>query len=262
MEREAMKQYTVNEVAKLSGVSVRTLHHYDEIGLLKPAFIGENRYRYYGPQELLRLQQILFHREFGIPLSEIAALIDQPGLDRVAVLKAHKTRLEQEAKRYRQLIETIDRTIARLNGETKMQDAELYKGFSPEKQAEYEKWLIARYGADMEARIAQGKAKLGKMSDAERAQAMTALADLEHGLAEGLRRGLPANSDSLDPLLSGHRAWVALMWGRECSSEAYAGLADLYLAHPDFRTRYETIEPGFCDYLTTAMKAYAARQPA
>ena len=257
-----MKGYTVKEVAKLSGVSVRTLHHYDEIGLLKPASIGENRYRYYGREELLRLQQILFHREFGIPLSEIAALIDKPSLDRVEMLNQHKTRLAAEARRYRQLIETIDRTIAQLNGEKKMQDADLYKGFSPEKQAEYEKWLIDHYGADMQKRIAESKTKLGKMSDAERQQAMTTLADLEHGLAEGLRRGVPANSTSLDPLLTGHRAWVALMWGRECPPQAYAGLADLYLAHPDFRARYEKIETGFCDYLTTAMKAYATRQPA
>ena len=77
-----MKTLTVTEVARVSGVSVRTLHHYDQIGLLKPAFTGRNRYRHYGQEELLRLQQILLHRELGIPLAEIGAILDDPGFDR------------------------------------------------------------------------------------------------------------------------------------------------------------------------------------
>ena len=81
-----MSNYTVKQLARLSGVSVRTLHHYDEIGLLRPAFIGENRYRYYGREELLRLQDILFHRELGVPLQEIGRLLEHEGRDRVAIL--------------------------------------------------------------------------------------------------------------------------------------------------------------------------------
>ena len=75
-----MKTYTVNQLTQLAGISVRTLHHYDDIGLLKPAFTGDNRYRYYGEEELLRLQQILIHRELDIPLADIAAMLDAPGL--------------------------------------------------------------------------------------------------------------------------------------------------------------------------------------
>ena len=75
-----MGTYTVKQLARLSGVSVRTLHHYDEIGLLGPAFVGENRYRYYGREELLRLQDILFHRELGVPLQEIRRLLATTGV--------------------------------------------------------------------------------------------------------------------------------------------------------------------------------------
>src|SRR6185503_20367649 len=85
--------YTVKQLARLSGVSVRTLHHYDEIGLLKPSFLGENRYRYYGREELLRLQDILFHRELGVPLQEIGKLLATEGRDRVAILREHRERL-------------------------------------------------------------------------------------------------------------------------------------------------------------------------
>ena len=85
--------YTVKQVAKLSGVSVRALHHYDEIGLLKPAHIGTNRYRYYGEEELLRLQQILIHRELDIPLAEIAEVLDAPDFDRLATLRVQREKL-------------------------------------------------------------------------------------------------------------------------------------------------------------------------
>src|SRR5438105_14624569 len=95
---------TVSEVAKLSGVSVRTLHHYDEIGLLKPDSVGANGYRYYGRDELLRLQQILFHRELGFPLEEIAKVLDAPGFDRAAALRAHRDKLQAERRRYGQLV--------------------------------------------------------------------------------------------------------------------------------------------------------------
>jgi DNA-binding transcriptional MerR regulator len=251
--------YTVKQVARLSGVSVRALHHYDEIGLLKPAQVGANRYRYYGEEELLRLQQILIHRELDIPLAEIAAILDAPGFDRLATLRAQRDKLEREAKRYADLVATIDRTIARLKGDRAMQDADLYKGISPEKQAEYEKWLIDRYGGDMPERIETSRKSWSQLTEAEQQVLQDELRDLEQGLAEGLRRNVPPQSTSLDPLLARHRAWVAHMWDKPCPPEAYAGLADLYLSHPDFITRYETIEPGFAEYLAAAMKAYARR---
>jgi DNA-binding transcriptional MerR regulator len=254
-----MKRYTVKQLASLSGVSVRTLHYYDQIGLLRPAFTGENRYRYYGSAELLRLQQILFHRELDVPLLEIAALLDRPGFDRIAVLMEHRARLLGEADRYRKLVETIDRTIAGLKGERAMEHADLYRGFAPQKQEEYEKWLLERYGADMQQGIDMSKAKYASLSESERAKVMADLARIEADLAESCRRKVPAELPALDPVLTRHRDWVGFMWDRACAPHAYAGLADLYLAHPDFRSRYETLAPGFCEYLVTAMKTHAAR---
>src|SRR5215216_4902980 len=96
------KMLTVKEVAKLSGISVRALHHYDEIGLLKPASIGRNSYRYYGRDELLRLQQILLHRELDIPLNGIRAILDDPKFDQLEALRQQRDKLASEAKRYAQ----------------------------------------------------------------------------------------------------------------------------------------------------------------
>lgn len=254
-----MKMLTVKQVAKLSGVSVRALHHYDEIGLLRPAHVGNNRYRYYGREELLRLQQILIHRELDIPLASIGAILDAPGFDRLATLAAQRDRLAAEATRYAQLVRTIDRTIADIKGDRVMRNADLYKGISAEKQAEYEKWLIEKYGGDMPERIERSQKKYESLAEAEKAGLQDELRELEEALADGLRNGVAADSVALAPLLDRHRAWVGQMWDRQCPPEAYAGLADLYLSHPDFIKRNEVIETGFSEYLPSAMKSYAKR---
>ena len=254
-----MKMLTVKQVAKISGVSVRALHHYDEIGLLKPASIGRNGYRYYGRDELLRLQQILLHRELDIPLGEIRAILDDPNFDQLDALRQQRDRLAAEAKRYAELVRTIDRTIADLNGENAMRNADLYKGISAEKQAEYEKWLIEKYGGDMPDRIAASRKKYESLSDAEKAALNDELMEVETAWADAMKNGVPADSRSLDPLLRRHRDWVAAMWNKPCPPEAYAGLADLHLSHPDFVTRYEAFGEGFSDYHAASMKAYAKR---
>lgn len=254
-----MATYTVKQLARLSGVSVRTLHHYDEIGLLKPAFLGENRYRYYGREELLRLQDILFHRELGVPLQEIGRLLELQGPDRVAILREHREWLADRVERSRQLLATIDRTIADLNGAGAMDDKELYKGFSPEKQAEYEDWLVDRFGGDMRQRIEDSKAKVAALGKDGMAARMAEGEAASLALAAAFKAGTAPADPTNDPLLARHHAWIAAMWDKACPPAAYAGLADLYLEHPDFRANFDKNGEGFTDWLTTAMKAYAAR---
>ena len=251
--------YTVKQLARLSGVSVRALHHYDEIGLLRPAFIGENRYRYYGREELMRLQDILFHRELGVPLQEIAKLLANDGRNRMEILTEHRAMLAERVERSRQLLDTIDRTIAELQGENPVKDKDLYRGFAPEKQAEYEDWLVDRFGGDMRERIEHSKTRLnalGKDGMAERlAEGEAAAVALANAFKAGAAPDDPAN----DPLLARHHAWIAAMWDKACPPQAYAGLADLYVAHPDFRANFDKNGDGFTDWLVAAMKAYAAR---
>ena len=141
-----------------------------------------------------------------------------------------------------------------------MKNAELYQGISPEKQAEYEAWLVEHHGETMRERIETSKKAYAKMTPAEQQAAMDELQAVEQALAEAMRRGVPAEAAVLDPLLARQRDWVAVMWGRPCPPEAFAGLADLHLSHPDFVSRYERIEPGYSDYHAAAMKAWAARQ--
>jgi len=254
-----MARYTVKQLARLSGVSVRTLHHYDEIGLLKPAFIGENRYRYYGREELLRLQDIMFHRELGVPLKDIARLLETEERGRAEILLEHRAGLVERVKRSRQLLRTIDRAIAELNGEGTMDDKDLYKGFAPEKQAEYEDWLVDRFGDGMRQRIEEGKAKVAALGPEAMAERMTEGEAAGVALANAFKAGTAPDDPANTPLLARHHRWIAAMWDRACPPQAYAGLADLYLAHPDFRTNFDKNGEGFIDWLATAMKLYAAR---
>jgi DNA-binding transcriptional MerR regulator len=253
-----MSTYTVKQLARLSGVSIRTLHHYDEIGLLKPAFTGENRYRYYGREELLRLQDILFHRELGVPLKDIARLLENER-DRVDVLNEHRAALADRVKRSRQLLRTIDRTIAELTGEETVKDKDLYRGFAPEKQAEYEDWLVDRFGGDMRERIDDSRKAFTALGNDGMAARLAEGEAASLALAEAFKAGAAPDDPANDPLLARHHAWIAGMWNRTCPPEAYAGLADLYLEHPDFRANFEKQGEGFTDWLVAAMKAYAGR---
>ena len=114
----------------MSGVSVRTLHFYDETGLLKPAYHGANGYRFYEEPQLLTLQQILFYRELGFELKEIKRILDRADFENVAALESHRQVLEKNLTRTRSLLETIDKTIQHLKGTKKMKSEEMFAGFS------------------------------------------------------------------------------------------------------------------------------------
>jgi DNA-binding transcriptional MerR regulator len=122
--------YTVKQVAAMSGVSVRTLHFYDEMALLKPAYTKANGYRIYEEPQLLMLQQILFYRELGFELKRIKEILGQAKFEKVAALKSHRKVLESDLTRTRTLIETIDKTIKHLKGTKKMKSEEMFAGFS------------------------------------------------------------------------------------------------------------------------------------
>lgn len=256
-----MAKYTVSEVAAMARISVRALHHYHEIGLLDPACVGANGYRYYGREELLRLQQILINRALGIPLGDIAAILDAPDHDRLVALRAQRERIAEQAARSAEMLRTIDRTIADLEGDRAMKDADLYAGIvDPAKHAEYEAWLEQRHGPGIRDDIATGRRRMDQLTPADRDAMMTELATIEQALAAALDEGVAPDARSLDPLIARHFAWVKSSWGRDAAPAAYAGLADIYRAHPDFVARYERIAPGFAEFLAAAMRNWAARQ--
>lgn len=255
-----MSVYTVKQMAKLSGVSVRALHHYDAIGLLKPGAVGANGYRYYDRQDLLRLQQILFHRALETPLKDIRAALDDPGFDLAAALRAQRERLAAEAERYAQLVTVVDRTLATLQGDETMDDKMLFDGFDPKKQAEHEAWLVERYGDEAAQRIADAKAGMKTWGKRDWSHFQEEAKAIEHDLAKALKQGLPVDSEPVTTIMRRHWAWVGRSWNREPTPDAFTGLGHLYQENPEFTARYEAIAPGLTEYFAEAMRVFAERR--
>ena len=249
-----IKEYSVGQLARLSGVTVRTLHHYDSVGLLHPAHVATNGYRTYGRTELLRLQEILYYRAFGMSLADIAAVLDDGSA--IARLTAHRARLATQAAQANALLETLDRTIATLTKDTNMTDQDLYAPFDAETQTAHENWLVETYGPEMAAVVSTSKEAVASLPDGI-AGAMEDLREIETQLVEAFAGGAQPGDNRLVEMLETHRAFMTRMWGQDCSAQAYAGLADMYLSHPDFVSRYERLAPQFSQWLPRAMKAYA-----
>lgn len=248
-----MKAYTISELARMAGVSVRALHHYDRIGLLVPAGRSAAGYRLYTEPELLRLQQILFFRELDMPLDEIRRTLDDPGFEPVAALERHRRLLRQRMERLASLLDTIDRTIGKLTeDETMLTDEELYKGFSVEQRERYRREARERWGED---KVADSERRAKKMSR-EQWEAVGAE-------GEAVTAGLAAlmDRDPGDPevqaLIARHHAWVETFY--PCPAEMYRGLAQLYVEHPEFKAFYEKRREGLAQFMHQAMHEYAAR---
>ena len=129
--------FTVKQLSKMAGVTPRTLHHYDDIGLLKPSRIGDNGYRYYGEEAVLKLQQILYYRELEFPLDDIKKIMGRRDFDVLGALQSHKDALQKQAARLNRLLATVDNTIQHIRGEKIMSQKGLFEGFSEEEQEKY-----------------------------------------------------------------------------------------------------------------------------
>ena len=246
---------TVRQVAKAASISVRTLHHYDAIGLLKPEHVGANGYRYYGRADLLKLQQILFSRELGLPLGEIRSILDDPDFDALAALRGHRQALAARIERYGDLIRTVDRTIASLEKDEEMEDHEYYAGVSPETRARWEREAIAFWGEDA-IRAAQARARSFSKEEVAAIQAeMEAIrTDFQQLFAEGAAPG----SEAVQAVTARHYAWVSHSWTPDAA--AFKGLGRLYVDNPEFRGTYEDgALPGTAGFIAEAMAIYADR---
>jgi len=247
--------YTVKELAKLSGVSIRTLHFYHEIGLLIPARVGENGYRYYEAEELLQLQQILFYRELGFPLEEIQQILGSSDFDKVAALTSHRKMLVQANQRTKALIHTIDQTIASLQGGKSMKANELYLGFDPVKQAEYEKYWTSKGGEEAQRMIQESKGNTKGWKKSDYDSVAVEFENLDRKMTEELKQGEPASSPKVQAVVRSHYQLIQKFF--QPNRTVYAGLGQMYTEHPDFRARYDAHHPRLAEYWANAMKCFA-----
>jgi len=247
--------YTVKQLAKLSDVSVRTLHFYDEIGLLKPAYYGENNYRYYEAAQLLMLQQILFFRELGFQLSDIQRMISSPDFNKITALEHHRKILEKGLKQTHKLIETIDKTIAHLRGEP-MKLEEIFDGFNAEKQKLYENFLID-YGVSQDI-LNQSKENVKHWKKEQWMEHKKEVDALHGELVSAIKNHLEPSSSEVQKLIKKHYQMTSIFWTP--TRESYIGLGQLYCSHPDFVKFYDDINPELLKFLIEAMEVFAKHQ--
>jgi DNA-binding transcriptional MerR regulator len=249
--------YTVKKLARISGVSPRTLRFYDEIGLLKPAFYGENQYRYYEEEQLLMLQQILFFRELGFPLSDIQRIVNSDGFDKIEALAHHKSILLDGLERTKVLIKTIDKTISHLRGNIIMNDIEMYEGFDLQKQQEYEKYLIDN-GIVSQKDIDASWKNIRHWNKSNWDEHQREADTINRGLIALMINETPPSSEKVQELIRQHYLWVKKFWTP--TQESYIGLSQMYLENPEFKAFYEGYHPHLLNFLVEAMRIYATNQ--
>lgn len=246
--------YTVKKLAAISGTSVRTLHHYDEIGLLEPAYCGSNGYRYYETEQVLRLQQILFYRQLGLPLKQIHAIVTHSDFDKVEALESHRTELLSDVERKRQLIATIDKTIKHLKGNTAMESEELFTGFDSKEQRRHEDYLVDRYGEGMKDSIAKSKAKVKDWSKTRWEQTQGKFAEICENLVRVMETPLTADSQEAQDLIQQHFDWMCQFWTP--NRESYIGHTQL-IVDSELRNAYTKHHPDLPDFVAEGIKVFA-----
>lgn len=246
--------YTVGKVAELAGVTVRTLHHYDEIGLLSPNGRTGTGYRRYDDADLERLQQIMYYRELGFALEEIAAILDDPQSDaRAHLLRQHEL-LSERVTRLQKMINAIEFAMEATKVGIKLTPEERFEVFGDFDPDEYAQEAEQRWGgSDAYKESARRTARYTK-ADWERIKAQNE--DWGRRIVAVMDAGLAADSPEAMELAEEHRQIISQAY-YECSYEIQTGLAEMYLADERFMATYEKIKPGLTVFLHDAIMANA-----
>jgi DNA-binding transcriptional MerR regulator len=244
---------SIVEVARAAGVTSRTLRHYDEIGLLPAASIGENGYRYYEQAELVRLQQILVLRELGLGLEAIGRILDRQE-DPIAALRLHHSWLISERDRFAQLANTVGRTIDKLKKGKDMSADDMYKGFARDSdQARiYVEEAERRWGKG----VRESNERVKKLSDVEWAAIGKQGHDATVAMAALMAAGVKPDSQRAIAAIDAHHKWICNFWTP--NREAYTALGAMYVQDERFKAHYEGVATGLAEYVRDAMAAYAA----
>ncbi|RRJ87812.1 MerR family transcriptional regulator [Gulosibacter macacae] len=244
-------QLSTTEVVRLTGVTSRTLRHYDRIGLLAPATIADGGLRYYGEAQLVRLQRILVLKELGVALADMPALLDGKR-DAAQALREHGDQLERERDRLSRMIAAVRATAAQLDQGEELMTNKMFDGFD---HSEYEAEVTERWGAE----AWRHSNEWWQHQDATDREAFgaehTAIAD---AYADAHERRLAADSAEVLDIARRHRAWISVGWqGREVPAEALRGLGEMYVADPRFAKNYERNGVPFAPYVRDALAALA-----
>jgi MerR family transcriptional regulator, thiopeptide resistance regulator len=245
--------YTVNKLSKLAGVSVRTLHYYDEIGLLKPDAIRSNGYREYGDEAVLKLQQILFYRELDLSLEDIKGMVSRPDFDAVAALETHRVSLQGRAARLERLIQTVADTLLHMKGLKEMSPKQLFTAFSDEEQEKYAKEAELKYAP---AIVKESNRRYKALSAAEKSR----IAEEGNAAYAAIVAAIPFGPAS-PQAQAGVELWRKQMdyfWTPKM--EQLLALAEMYSADQRFKANFDKVDPRLAEFMNEAVGVYVKRK--
>ena len=252
--------YTIKQLARLSGVSTRTLRFYDETGLLKPAYIGENQYRYYQEEQALLLQQILFYRELDFSLSDIRHVLSSDTFDKVSSMQSQKVMLQEKLQKVKNMIKTIDNTMQHLRGELTMQVEEFFdpiKLKNTDIQKEYERYLVGKGVLTEE----QMKASWEKIKDWTQADWDKFKGDGDtfyRKMAEAIDLEFKPEEEPVQTLVHQHYLRIKPLW--PFSQAGYLKLACAYREDKNFQSFCDLYHQALHMFLIEAMDVYGRHQ--
>jgi MerR family transcriptional regulator, thiopeptide resistance regulator len=241
--------HTVKQLAKLAGISVRTLHYYDEIGLLKPSSVGVNGYRYYEDKALMRLQQILFYRELDLRLDEIKRIVSSPDFDAINALQAHKRALLKRVERLNCLINTVDNTILNLKGTKVMSKKQLFEAFSEEQQEKFGLEAERKYDPLV---VKESNRKWKSYSVAEKQRILDEGNEVYEDLVAAMLKG--ADSPEVQAIIERWRKHMDYFWTPNL--DQLVGLAEGYNKDVRFKANFDKIDPRLAEFILEAVKVY------
>ena len=250
-------EYTVSQLAKLSGVSARTLRYYDEIDLLKPKRVKANGYRIYGPVEVNLLQHILFYRELEMSLEEIKCIVQGKTFDIEKALHKHLIHLNQKRNRLDELIHTVEKSIQEVKGEIEMSDQEKFEAFKKElidrNEEQYGEEIREIYGENV---IEQSNEKIYGMPKEKYKMFEAATRVLNEKLIKATAQGEPTSAWGQE-VAKLHQDWLKTAWPEGYyTKEAHYNLSFMYVQDERFKAYYEEIAPGAAEFLHEALKFY------
>ena len=244
--------YTIKEIADLAGVSTRTIRYYDEVGLLSPSETGNNGYRYYDQENLLLLQQIMFLRELDVPLKEIHLILNQPGFNLLSGLEKHRIALQARAARLSRLIETVNQTIAMLQGESIMSDKDYFEGFD---ETQYEEEAKQRWGHT--SQYAESQKKWSSYSNEQKEAIKFEGGEITMRMV-GNDPGLSPDDPAVQAAVGDYYAYLNKYF-YTCEVEFIRNLADMWVQDPRFAINYERIREGGAEFVRQAVHIFCDR---
>ncbi|WP_327354346.1 MerR family transcriptional regulator [Streptomyces sp. NBC_01304] len=248
--------YSVGQVAKFAGVTVRALHHYDEIGLLCPSGRSHAGHRRYEDADLDRLQQILFYRELGFPLDEVAALLDDPDADPQAHLRRQHELLTSRIEQLQKMAEAVETAMEAKKMGINLTPEEKFEVFGDHDPDQYAEEAEERWG-NTDA-WAESQRKTASYTKEDWLRIQEEQADWNRRMIAVMESGAEPESEAAMDLAEEHRRQIRRFY-YDCTYEIHTGLAEMYIADERFTRNIDKDKPGLAVYLREAILANAIR---